>query len=105
SSEETSRTKLWPRSSDSADTSLSLRGTRVAYAKRLIVALRTQPPSRSGKGDTSVPPPQKLIRRGARLLMHSTMADSGCKGQEAFGRTKIVKWLPTARAANPLAGG
>src|SRR5262245_32852266 len=37
----------------------------VPCAYRLIVALTTQPPSRSTNGDTSVPPPAKLTRRGA----------------------------------------
>src|SRR5579884_2175828 len=31
----------------------------------LMVALSTQPPSRSGKGGTSVPPPAKPMRSGA----------------------------------------
>src|SRR5579864_6186448 len=31
----------------------------------LMVALSTQPPSRSGNGGTSVPPPAKLMRKGA----------------------------------------
>ena len=34
-----------------------------------MVAFRTSPPSRSGNGGTSVPPPAKLMRRGARERM------------------------------------
>src|SRR5689334_25001201 len=34
-----------------------------------MVAFNTSPPSRCGNGGTSVPPPAKLIRRGARERM------------------------------------
>src|SRR2546430_627582 len=34
-----------------------------------MVALRTRPPSRSGNGGTSVPPPAKLMRRGVLARM------------------------------------
>src|SRR5437667_2332773 len=34
-----------------------------------MVAFSTSPPSRDGNGGTSVPPPAKLIRRGARARM------------------------------------
>src|SRR5262249_52445511 len=41
------------------------RGRSVPYAKRLMVAFRTSPPSRSGNGATSVPPPANETRKGA----------------------------------------
>src|SRR5262245_3674212 len=44
-------------------------GTIDAVANRLMVALSTTPPRSSQYGDTSVPPPQKLIRNGARALI------------------------------------
>ena len=44
----------------------SVRGRSVEYANWLTVPDRTQPPSRSGNGATSVPPPAKLTRSGAR---------------------------------------
>src|SRR5262249_39810108 len=41
-------------------------GRIVTVAYRLIVVLSTTPPRSSQYGGTSVPPPQKLIRSGAR---------------------------------------
>src|SRR6266566_1157498 len=47
--------------------------TTVAVAYRLIVALSTTPPRSSQYGGTSVPPPQKLIRSGARARISMAM--------------------------------
>src|SRR5579863_2636531 len=45
----------------------SLRCLTDTYANLSMVQESTQPPCVSGYGDTSVPPPQKLMRRGALL--------------------------------------
>ena len=43
------------------------RASRVTYANLSIVQFKTAPPFSSGYGETSVPPPAKLIRSGALL--------------------------------------
>lgn len=48
---------------------VSGRGRSVPYAYRLIVAFSTSPPSRSGNGGTSVPPPANEMRSGALARM------------------------------------
>src|SRR5687767_419589 len=57
-------------------------GRSVAYAKRSMVALSTAPPCSSAYGERSVPPPAKLMRRGARARtsMGYLLIDSRSRG-------------------------
>src|SRR5258708_5413711 len=61
-----------------------------------MVALTTQPPSRSTNGETSVPPPAKLTRRGAlaRMTFPFTLL--------LFGRRRRAPPEPTPTAGMSL---
>src|SRR5262245_65991871 len=58
-----------------------------------MVALTTQPPSRSTKGDTSVPPPAKLTRSGtlARIRKDGIGQDMPAAARSGPGRVAAVE--------------
>src|SRR5919205_4152930 len=53
-----------------------------------MVALSTRPPSRSGNGGTSVPPPAKLTRSGALARITRMTSDLGAERAARAGRER-----------------
>src|SRR5579863_5858614 len=82
-------------SADSRQIWASVRGVKVPQEYREMVALKTQPPSRSRNGLTSVPPPAKLSRRGALARMCTGTGEPprnfGLRAFVIFGNADIDK--------------